>query len=573
MAIKDWPAYGTDKAFWPKSAELKQVHNNRVLESQLSGDIQTQSVPGARWGWILNFDQQTWAERGRLLAFLTALNGMEHRVRLFDPRRPPGGSLVGRTGVTLGASASQFAESITLANAWGRNRLQRSKSFDHAAWTKTRTTCTGGSINAAVAPDGTTTADRIVSDATAATSHYVNQNLSGLADNQVVSFSAHLHQDVADRGMLQMVLKGGGTCDLEFKFDDQKMLRTSAGGGNTAVAHSVQSLGAGWYRLKMEGINVGSGGTTPAARIILARNPTLAETNVWSRTGTSGASSGATPPVAGKRVAALTEDTSSGGHYASASINFVAGKTYQLDAWAQVLGAGATRYLSLVLPSGTAWGVTQGATFDLAAGVVTFTTGTGANLQASITDAGGGWWLCSITATAVGTGAASPQVRLCNVNSGVAPSYAGDGASGLLVCEPYIRCTDSSVGLGACTAGLTFDGDNAQSFYVWGAQLDLGAAVTDYEPGGTLQRGDWLNIAGIGTNGQLVMAAADAAADDSGAVTVEVRHPLRAAASSGAAVTLLDPTALYILTTNEFGSAFESALAPPMSIELREVFA
>jgi hypothetical protein len=570
MAINDWPAYGTDKAFWPKSAELKQVHNNRVLESQLSGDIQTQSVPGARWGWILNFDQQTWAERGRLLAFLTALNGMEHRVRLFDPRRPPGGSLVGRTGVTLGVSASQFASTVTLANAWGRNRLQRSKSFDHSTWTKTRATVTA---NASTAPDGTATADRLVSDATAAQTHYTTQTVTGLADNQVVSCSVHLKQDVADRAVLQFVLKNGSSSDLEFKFDDQKLLRTSQGTGNTSVVHSVQAMGGGWYRLKMEGINVGSGGTTPGARVILARNPTLAETGVWPRVGASGASSAATPPVAGKRVAALTEDTSTGGHYANASINFVAGKTYQFDVWAQVLGSGAARYLSLVLPSGTAWGVTQGATFDVSAGTVTVTTGTGASLAASITDAGGGWWLCRITATAVGTGAASVQARLCNVNTGVAPSYTGDGASGLLLCEPYIRCTDSTVGLGAAASGITFDGDNTQSAYMWGAQLDLGATVTDYEPGGTLLRGDWLNIAGIGTNGQLVMAVADAAADDTGALTVEVRHLLRAAVSSGAAVTLLDPTALYILTTNDFASAYDSALAPPMSIELREVFA
>jgi hypothetical protein len=356
------------------------------------------------------------------------------------------------------------------------NRLLQTEDLANAAWTKTRSTVTA---NATTAPDGTTTAERLVSDATAAQTHYTTQTVAGLADNQVVSCSVHLKQDVADRAVLQFVLKNGSSSDLEFKFDDQKLLRTSQGTGNTSVVHSVQAIG-GWYRLKMEGINVGSGGTTPGARVILARNPTLAETGVWPRVGASGASSAATPPVAGKRVAALTEDTSTGGHYANASINFVAGKTYQFDVWAQVLGSGAARYLSLVLPSGTAWGVTQGATFDVSAGTVTVTTGTGASLAASITDAGGGWWLCRITATAVGTGAASVQARLCNVNTGVAPSYTGDGASGLLLCEPYIRCTDSTVGLGAAASGITFDGDNTQSVYAWGAQVEDGAVVTSY---------------------------------------------------------------------------------------------
>jgi hypothetical protein len=70
-----------------------------------------------------------------------------------------------------------------------------------------------------------------------------------------------------------------------------------------------------------------------------------------------------------------------------------------------------------------------------------------------------------------------------------------------------------------------------------------------------------------------VMAVSDGLANGSGVLTVEVRHQLRSARASGAAVTLLDPTALYILTTNDFGSVYDSALAPPMSIELREVFA
>ena len=156
MAIKDWPAFQSDKAFWPESAELVQWHNNKAHESPLAGDIQTQSVPGARWGWILNFPKQTWAERGRLLAFLTALNGMEHRVRLFDPRRPTLGTLVGETGVVLSNGASQFGESVSLFKTGivGKTLLR-------GAWLNVATIGTNGQLVQVVA-DATANGSNVI---------------------------------------------------------------------------------------------------------------------------------------------------------------------------------------------------------------------------------------------------------------------------------------------------------------------------------------------------------------------------------------------------------------------------
>lgn len=115
MAFFNWPAYGSDKAFWPASIEPRQVHNNRLLESDLSGDVQTSSVPGAKWGWALNFGRQYWDERARLWAFLTRLNGMEHRVRLFDAHLPRPSGTCALSGVTAAAAVAQFATNIVLS--------------------------------------------------------------------------------------------------------------------------------------------------------------------------------------------------------------------------------------------------------------------------------------------------------------------------------------------------------------------------------------------------------------------------------------------------------------------------
>jgi hypothetical protein len=114
MSTFNWPAYGSDKAFWPASVELQQWHNNMEHESPLSGDVQTSSTPGAHWGWVLNFDPQKWAERARLWAFLTRLNGKQHRVALFAPHLPTPKGTINLSGVTLGAAVAQFADTCTL---------------------------------------------------------------------------------------------------------------------------------------------------------------------------------------------------------------------------------------------------------------------------------------------------------------------------------------------------------------------------------------------------------------------------------------------------------------------------
>ena len=67
---------------------------------------------------------------------------------------------------------------------------------------------------------------------------------------------------------------------------------------------------------------------------------------------------------------------------------------------------------------------------------------------------------------------------------------------------------------------------------------------------------------------------ADATANDAGAMTVEVRHMLRAAVASGTAVTLDKPTALFVRT--EAGIMLPRMAGnyePGVSLDLVEVFA
>jgi hypothetical protein len=124
MTTFAWPT--SDLAFSQLEA---MVWKPRLLsdssESPLNGDVQTTTRVGARWSLSLTFFAQTWAERRRVIAFLERLNGQEHRISLIDPTNPSPQGTIALSGVTLNATAAQFAESIQLANCGAGATIKR----------------------------------------------------------------------------------------------------------------------------------------------------------------------------------------------------------------------------------------------------------------------------------------------------------------------------------------------------------------------------------------------------------------------------------------------------------------
>lgn len=102
--------------------------------------------------------------------------------------------------VYFGAQLSSIAEYL----------LDFSSSFDDAAWTKTRSTV---SADASVGPDGLATADKLVDDGTAASTHYVSQNAT-LVDSTKYLYEVYAKKaerdDVAvnifDSGVIDVLL-------------------------------------------------------------------------------------------------------------------------------------------------------------------------------------------------------------------------------------------------------------------------------------------------------------------------------------------------------------------------------
>lgn len=121
MTTYTWP---DTRAFQPQAQELRVVDNTqRTAQSSLSGYVQTTAMPGARWAWGLDMAPDTAADRAALEAFALRLSGQQHRVRLWDIKNPKPRGNIQLAGVTLGATAAQFATSVTLAGCAGANAV------------------------------------------------------------------------------------------------------------------------------------------------------------------------------------------------------------------------------------------------------------------------------------------------------------------------------------------------------------------------------------------------------------------------------------------------------------------
>jgi hypothetical protein len=115
------------------------------------------------------------------------------------------------------------------------NLLAYSQDFDNGAWNKTRATV---AANATTAPDGTITADKLVEDSSANTSHYLFSTFSASA--QTYTFSVYLKD--AGRSWAKLVLSTGSSGAM---FN----LATGAKGVvSDGYTSDITPAGNGWYR-------------------------------------------------------------------------------------------------------------------------------------------------------------------------------------------------------------------------------------------------------------------------------------------------------------------------------------
>lgn len=144
-----------------------------------------------------------------------------------------------------------------LLEAQRTNAVTYSQDVDNAAWTKGACTITP---NAAIAPDGTLTADKVVEDATNNV-RYVLRTIAGTTDNTLTAASVYVKAGERTWCALHSRLKAGGSVKTYFNLATGQW-------GTISGSHAVRAtaLADGWYRLEWA-CNFGTGATTPEAGI------------------------------------------------------------------------------------------------------------------------------------------------------------------------------------------------------------------------------------------------------------------------------------------------------------------
>ena len=179
---------------------------------------------------------------------------------------------------TAAATRSADVASITGSNfgTTRTNLLQRSEEFQ-TGWTRAGVLAFGsGSVtDAAIAPNGTMTADLITEDTSVSSVHRVNQGCTVAAGSNTVSIYAK-----RANGIRNVEINANALTNAKAVFD----LGNGAVGEVSNGTASIQSVGNGWYRCSVTGVSAGGTSTL----FIQAATDTTAASSTYTGDGTSG---------------------------------------------------------------------------------------------------------------------------------------------------------------------------------------------------------------------------------------------------------------------------------------------
>lgn len=207
-------------------------------------------------------------------------------------------------------------------------------------------------------------------------------------------------------------------------FDEFGVLQTAA---INEAAYDHQFVGGQW---------VSTGLSVEGAATNLVTYSEQFDNAFWVKTGSTVAANSISAPDGLTTADFLRESASLSLHMVTVPSIATAGAT-TLSVYAK---AGTRSYVALGF-EGLGSPGNDNASFDLNTGTVNTVQ---SNATASITNVGGGWYRCSVTATLTNL---SDIVILVSLDGSPVPTYTGDGVSGI---------------------------------YIWGAQLEAGSSATSY---------------------------------------------------------------------------------------------
>lgn len=155
----------------------------------------------------------------------------------------PVGRILDKSGNGFHATQSTSTTSRPVLSA-RVNLLTKTEQFDDAAWTKVRSNITQ---NAAVAPDGTFTADKWIEDTTTANNHLIYGTLAAFTAG--VSYTLSLYAKAAERSFIQLTtgLAVGG----ETRWANFNLSNGTIGSFGADATPSITAVGNGWFHCQI----------------------------------------------------------------------------------------------------------------------------------------------------------------------------------------------------------------------------------------------------------------------------------------------------------------------------------
>jgi hypothetical protein len=402
------------------------------------------------------------------------------------------------------------------------NVLTYSEQFDNAAWVKSNASVTGASINAAVAPDGTTTADALL-DTAVSDIHRVTQSFTAAAAGRTYTVSAYLKKSTLDYAAIGITDISGGSLYAVAVFNLAAGTVSTSGAegtGYSVVPFAPLSVGNGWYRCS---VVVVAGTSASFLRAVVSTNKTGVITGasggsevylgngsgifVWGAQLNAGSSALTYIPTTTAAVYSLPRDynpttgAALGVLVEEARTNFQT-ESQTITAWADITALTATANQTTA-PDGT---TTADLLTEVAASNQHFTFGTRPTVTSGVTYSGSMFfkkgpgatapdWV-QITVNSAGFGSAG--YANFNLTTGVVGVFNGlTSASIQDVGGGWYRCTITLAATSTTTATIvlalinndnlagrlpTYTGAVTANVYVWGAQLEAGSFATSYIP-------------------------------------------------------------------------------------------
>lgn len=164
-----------------------------------------------------------------------------------------------------------------LAEMASTNSLLQSEAFDSASWNGDggRTTVTA---NAAIAPDGNMTADKLIPSA--ANTYHDRYNGAAPAITANAPLSASLFVKAAELSAVTLNIFGATSTkwvSVTFDLATGTVSKSQAGAGGTFISASIRALSNGWYRISF----IGSLNDTIVNWLVEANNTTTPTYSSW----------------------------------------------------------------------------------------------------------------------------------------------------------------------------------------------------------------------------------------------------------------------------------------------------